>query len=170
MPSEIERLRRSHPRADGAEPRRLRPVGRTRRRVALACGVVVVLGLLSACGSSDDSSSAPEGKEQVCAARDQLEASVSGLVDPDLLTEGTDGIRDAVDQVADDVQELRAAAGDDYGPQVEALQTDLEDLQNAVTELGAGGVGEGLAAVGTAITAVGTDASELFSLVSADCE
>ena len=73
MPSEIERLRRSHPRADGAEPRRLRPVGRTRRRVALACGVVVVLGLLSACGSSDDSSSAPEGKEQVCAARDQLD-------------------------------------------------------------------------------------------------
>jgi hypothetical protein len=172
MPSEFENPLRSDP-LGGAAPAPNGRVGRTLRRAIAACGAIVVLGLFPACSSSDDSSStttSPEGKEEVCAARDELEASVAGLIDADLLTGGTEGIQDAVDQVVGDLGDLKDAAGDDYGPQVEALEADLEELQDAVAGLGDGGVGEGLTAVGTAIAAVGTDASELFTQVSASCD
>lgn len=86
-------------------------------------------------------------KDQVCAARTQLETSVTALTSSSLLADGTTAIKSAVDQVQTDLNTLSAAAKDDYRPQVDAVQVDLQRLQTTVSNLGDGNLAENLTAL-----------------------
>jgi hypothetical protein len=152
------------------------------RCAALGCAAVMAAALLG-CSSTKSSSSSttspattapspttyPAGKEQVCQARDQLKTSVSALTDPALLTKGASAITAAVSQVQTDLESLKAAARQDYQPQIDALQASLSDLQTAAGNLGNGNIAQNLTTVGTAIAAVGTDASALFNELKTTC-
>ena len=167
-----------------------RAPGRNSRIRAAATAAMGVLALaLTACSSSTSptvtssstdaqpSSSAPEsgassypaGKEDICQARDQLSASINGLTDPALLTGGTAGIQAAVGEVQSSLTALVAAGKDDYAPQIEALQTALDQVQTAVGDVGDGNAAAGLVAIGAAIGSVGTAASSLFTELRTTC-
>jgi hypothetical protein len=120
-------------------------------------------------GNGSPSSTYPAGKQQVCQARDQLKASVKALATPALLVQGTDAIKAAVDKVRSDLQAVKAAAKTDYTPEVDALQTSLQDLQTSLGNLGNGSGTRNLQAVATDIGNVGTSAQALFSKLDASC-
>lgn len=155
---------------------------RTRRLVvrgaALGC-VVVMATSFAACSSSSTSSTSatttaststyPADKQEICQARDQLQNSVSALTNPSLLTKGSAAITDAVNQVKTDLTNVETAANQDYQPQIQALQTSVDDLQTAAGNLGSGNVAQNMTAVGTAIASVGTDASSLFTQLETSC-
>ena len=73
----------------------------------------------------------PAGKEQVCAARDQLETSVTALTSVSLLAEGTTAIQAAVDQVQSDLAAVKKAGKQDYEAEVDAMQSAVDQLQTA---------------------------------------
>jgi len=168
-------------------PGRTRPGQRRSRVPAVAFGAVVALLLATgtACSSSTTTSpttaaatsaaasptaaSGPAGKEQICAARDQLQTSVGALINPALLTGGTAAIKGAVDKVQSDLDAVKTAGKQDYATEVDALQTSLQQLQTAVGKMGDGNAASNLQAVGTAIAATGTAAEALLTKLTAAC-
>ncbi len=125
----------------------------------------------SAAASAASSSSAndPAGKEQICAARDQLKTSVAALTDASLLTGGTTGIKAAVAQVQTDLAAVRTAGKETYATDVDAMQSAVDQLKAAAGELGNGNATENLQSVGTAIAATGVAAEKLFTKLKTAC-
>ena len=119
--------------------------------------------------ASSGTISGAAGKEQVCAARNDLQSSVAALTSTSLLSGGTTAIKAAVDQVQTDLDALSAAAKNDYGPQVDATQSALKQLQTAVSAMGDGNTADYLTALGTSIAATGAAAQDLFAQLQAVC-
>ena len=119
--------------------------------------------------AASTSTTYPAGKEQLCAARDQLKSSVTALAKPSLLIGGTTAIKTAIDQVQTDADAVKAAAKQDYQPQVNAVETSLKDLRTAAGNLGNGSVSKNLQTVGTDIAAVGTATEALFTQLTTSC-
>ncbi len=119
--------------------------------------------------ASSGSISGVADKEQVCAARDDLQSSVAALTSTSLLSGGTTAIKAAVDQVQTDLDALSAAAKDDYGPQLDATQSALQQLQATVSALGDGQTADNLTALGTSIAATGAAAQDLLTQLRASC-
>ena len=100
---------------------------------------------------------------------DQLKASLTALTKPSLLIGGTTSIKTAIDQVQTDADAVKAAAKQDYQPQVNALENSLQDLRTAAGNLGTGSVTKNLQTVGTDIAKVGTAAEALFTQLKTSC-
>ena len=158
-------------------------------RWAVACTVTGVL--LVSCGDDDDSTSAATtasgsvttaasatttassaattaagtsvapANEELCADREALRTSVDGLKDIDLVAEGTNGVKSAVTAVKDDLAALRASAGDELKPQVDAVQSDLDDVEAAIEQLGSGGAAAAVSVVSSLVSSAGTLLDEL---------
>ena len=162
--------------------------GTSRNRAVVTAAMIVLTLALTACSSTSPTvtsssadaqpssaaqgsaaSSYPAGKEEVCQARDQLSASINRLTDPALLTGGTAGIQTAVVGVQSSLTALVAAGKDDYGPQLDALQTALDQVQTAVGDVGNGNAATGLVGIGAAIGSAGTAASNLFTALKTTC-
>ena len=111
----------------------------------------------------------PAAKQQLCQARDQLKASMQALTQPSLLTGGATAIKAAVAKAHTDLADLRTAAQQTYGPQVDAMQTALNQLETAAGTLGNGDAAQNLLAVRTAITSMGTSSTDLFTTLTAAC-
>jgi hypothetical protein len=145
-------------------------------------GVAIVL--VGACGGDDDSSttatagvattiaasattapaatgttvagSSAAPSTDVCADRDELASSVDALQDVDLVAEGTNGVEAAIADVKDDLEAVRASAGAELQPQVEAVQDAIDELEATVDSLDSDGAGEALTAVSNLAGAAGT--------------
>ena len=109
------------------------------------------------------------GKEAVCAARDQLQASVADLTSTSLLGEGTTAVKAAVDKVQADLDALAAAGREDYRPQLDAMQSALQELQTTVSSIGDGNTSDNLAALGSSIAPTAAAAQQLFAQLQASC-
>jgi hypothetical protein len=149
------------------------PVNTQRIRVA-----VVTVGLalgVAACSSSTSSSTTtaktttttiavsstapgPVGSasSDLCQAREALKTSITGLSSVDIVKNGTSGLTDALNTIKTNLQAVRAAAGSDVQPQVDAFQKSLDALQTA---LGGGAP----AATVTAVRDVGTTGATLLT-------
>jgi hypothetical protein len=120
--------------------------------------------------STGTSSTAAPTKANVCAARDQLRSSIQALTSVSLLTQGTSGIQAAVTKVRSDLDNLKGAAGTDYGPEVDALKSSLQALQTTVSSsLTSGNLVSNISKIGTQASAVGTAADNLFTLLKKSC-
>jgi outer membrane murein-binding lipoprotein Lpp len=100
----------------------------------------------AACGDEDASSA--------CEARDELESSVEDLRDIDVLDDGLDALRADVDAVGDDLATFRAEAGDELGPQIDAVRGSIDQIRST---LDSGGTPAEIA------TSIATDMSELVT-------
>ena len=144
----------------------------------------VLLGLvvsLAACGSSSSSSSTSEASSpstaattsgstsggstpgtasaEVCAARDDLQTSITDLKDVNIVAGGTSSVQAAITKVKDNLTTLKSAAGDEIQPEVTAAQDALTDLQSALKDVSSGGV----AAVVTAAAKVASTGGALLT-------
>lgn len=157
----------------------------TVRAVTIPAVVLTVVLLLSACGDEDAGSAGPTGgstatattepteataspetdaTEDVCAARDDLEQSVQGLRDVDVVTGGTDAVEAALGDVRDDLEALRDAAGSDLQDEVSDLESAIEELQGTLDGSTEPATGARLTALAQAVTAGGTLVSALQDL------
>jgi hypothetical protein len=161
-----------------------RLAGRLSLRSLAVCSMAVLAMAVAGCSSKATTTSAaasssttsastdtsyPADKAQLCAARDQLKASVTALATPSLLVGGTTAIKSAIDKVQTDADAVKAAAKQDYQPQVNALQTSVQDLRTAAGNLGSGSVTKNLQTVGSDIAKVGTAAEALFTQLTTSC-
>jgi hypothetical protein len=163
---------------------------RRARATSIAAGTMVaILALTTGCSSSTSPSattsaptsaatsaaasssraSDPAGKEQVCAARDQLKTSVAALTDASLLTSGTTGINAAVAQVQTDLAAVKTAGKQTYATEVDAMQSAVDQLETAAGALGNGNAAENLQSVGSAIAVTGVAAEKLFTKLKTAC-
>ena len=154
-------------------------------------GAAILLGLvlsLAACGSSSKSSSttaaassettsagpattAPGSGDtestgtasaEVCAAKEDLQTSITDLKDVNIASSGTSGLQSAITKIKDNLSTLRSAAGDQLKPEIDAFQTSLDDLQKAIENVSSGGV----SAVATAVKDTGTSGADLLDALS----
>ena len=139
---------------------------------------------LAACGSSSSSSSTSEASPstaattaatsgdstpgtasaEVCAARDELQASITGLKDVNIVANGTTSLQAAITKVKDNLTTLKSTAGDELRPEVTALQDALTDLQSALDDVSSGGVAAVVTAAGKVASTGGSLLTDLESL------
>ena len=137
----------------------------------MALAAVGVLALVG-CGDDGDDAADDEGsgEDAVCEARAELDSSFASLGEIDIVNDGTDALSAAVDDIGDDVESLREAAGDEAGDEADAVGEAYDALAAAVGDLGDGAIGDGAAAVGTALADFGTALGELAVALAQDCD
>jgi hypothetical protein len=86
--------------------------------------------LLAGCGDDDDAQSA------VCDAQSQLDEDVDELKNLDLSDTSVNDLEGILGDIGDDVQNLKDAASDELSPQIDAVSSALDDLDNTVSNLG----------------------------------
>jgi hypothetical protein len=142
------------------------------RGLALPLVATLALGL-AACSDDDSSDDAVSAEEQVCEDWAQLESSVTALRDVDVVADGTDALRSAVDGVSTAVDELGDSAGDQVGDEVDALGTAVDDLGDELRGIGDDPQGESagtdMAALGEAVQQVATAADDLKADLQPNC-
>jgi hypothetical protein len=140
------------------------------RRPSVVVLTFVVLGTLAACGDDDDSSSATtaaptttSAEEALCADREELTTAVQGLTDLDIVASGTDGLQAALTDVKDSLSGLKESASDNFQPEVEAVESSIQDLETAISDGSLSGIASAAADV------VSTGGTLQQSLGSVDC-
>ena len=119
--------------------------------------------------SASTSSSYPAGKEQVCAARDQLKSSITSLAKPSLLTGGTAAITSALDEVQSRVDAVKTAAKQDYQPQIDDVETSLKALRTSTAKMGDRSLSQNLQTVGNDVANLGTAMEALNAKLRTAC-
>jgi hypothetical protein len=113
-------------------------------------------------GGSDTTGAAGD----VCADRDALSDSISALGDVDIVASGTSGLQTALDDIRSSLTALRSSASADLRPQVDAVEEDLGELEDAIQNVSSGGV----TSVVDAVTALAASAQTLLTdLQDLDC-
>jgi len=97
----------------------------------------------------------------LCNARSALQTSVQDLTKIDLVQNGTNGVKDALTKVKDNLTAVKAAAGNDLQPQVTAFQDALQQLQTAVDASSAASIATSLKSVIQTGTTLLTDLGKL---------
>lgn len=132
---------------------------------------VLIVGVVTACGGDDDDDDAAADAETAyCDERDDLREDVDELAEVDLVGDGVNGVRAALDDVEESAQQVRDAGSEAVGDEVDALQSAVDGLRSAISELGDSGIGaENRQAVADAVAGVRTAGGDLVSALDADC-
>ncbi len=75
---------------------------------------------------------------ELCSAAQGWRDSVTGLADVNVITEGTNGVKVAVDELRSTTDALKAAGGQEFAAQIDALQSAVDDLESSIRSLGDG--------------------------------
>ena len=94
---------------------------------------------------------------------------MAALTNPNLLKGGAAGIKAAISQVQNDLNALKTAANGNYQPQLDAVQSSLQQLQTAAGNLSNSQSSQNLEAVGSAIAKVGVTSDALFTALQSAC-
>ena len=161
-----------------------------RTAVRTAAAAAALLTLAAACGSDNDSSGATTtassattaagasttaagsattaagSNEALCAARGELQTSIQGLKDINILQDGTNGLQAAATAIKDDLASVKAAASAELQPEVKAAEDAVTAFTTALGNAGSGGLAS-LATAGSALVQSGT--TLLTSLQSLSC-
>jgi capsule polysaccharide export protein KpsE/RkpR len=73
---------------------------------------------------------------ELCTAREDLRTSITDLSNVSIVSNGTQGVRDAITKIRTNLAAVRSAAGSDLQPQIDAFQTSLDSLQSALDQSG----------------------------------
>jgi hypothetical protein len=125
-----------------------------RRGTAVLSMLLLVGGATAACGDDDDNNSGSStsttressstsstsgasstGSEEFCQARSDFNDSIDELKDVNPITDGTQGIENALNDVEDNLQAMRDAASDEARPEIDAFQDSFSDLKNAISNV-----------------------------------
>ena len=130
-------------------------------RAALAAAALLLAA--GACSDDDDESA------RVCDARDELSTSVEALGDVAVVSDGTDELRTAFDDVLTAVDELADATGDRLGDEVEAERAEIDDVQTAVGSIGDQSAAAAVELVGDEVGELTESATALVDEASSTC-
>lgn len=129
-------------------------------------GVVVCVSLLVACGDDDDDVST---EQAFCTAGDDLRAGVEGLVDLDLVAEGTNGLEERLIAINDDLDAMKEAAAEVAAEEIETLEAAVHELDSALEAIGNEISIDNAGSAINAVAAVGTAAQDVYTTLDAAC-
>jgi hypothetical protein len=137
------------------------------RQLRLAGPLVVILVVLVAlaaasCGGSD--------KPAVCGKRDDLQKSVDSLMNVNPVSDGLDAVRSTLADVQQNLKDLASAAGDQYQPQIQALQTSTAQVATDVKNLAGGDRAAAISALPGNVSTVQSDWKAFTDAVSSACD
>jgi len=143
-------------------------------RSAVVAVIVAVMALAACSSSSKPSSSSPTvtsggtntGTSDTCKAVNDFKTSLNSLKDQVSVTGGKAGAQAALDSAQQDLDQLKSDVKSADKPQVDALQSSLDDLKTAVQNFH--GLSDATNVL-DALRAVGTDAQSLYSAIAAGC-
>jgi hypothetical protein len=149
------------------------------QRVLTAGLLAVAIGAGSAgCSDSGGSSTAsspatsasgPSADPALCASADDLRNSIAAIADVQVVTNGTSAVKEALQAVRTDVNEVAQHARGQYRDQVDTVQADLAAVDTAVNTAQADSNATTLGAVATGISTLATDARALIDDVKSTC-
>lgn len=93
--------------------------------LALALTSLVLVG----CSDDDDEPSA-------CAELQDAADGVRELGSTELIADGTDAARQELDDISDDLAEAKSAAGDQFGDEIDAVESAIDDVTSTISDLG----------------------------------
>lgn len=125
--------------------------------------IPVVLALLLVGTACSDEEASP-----VCEAREELESSVQELRDIDILDDGLDTLRADLDTVSEDLAALRAEAGEELAPQLDAFRGALDQVRSTVES--GGSPAELAVSIGTGLSDLTTTGNELIEAARGLCD
>ena len=135
----------------------------------IAIGAVALLALgIAGCSDDDDSNATPT--PSVCDQAETLQSSVAELASLDVISSGTSGLTAAVDQVKTDAEALKQTTSDAIAPDVDALQTAIDDAKETLSNIdSAASLSARIADVETALTGIATAAADLKDSIDSEC-
>jgi len=132
------------------------------RATALVAFAAVLALVVAACGAAASPTPEPSPTPTpVCAALDDLQASIDAIDQIDPLNDGLDGYVTALQTVRTDLTGVREAAGGQLSTQIDAVETAVSDLQGTLDSLGDGSLGGAMQEIGDRLSALGTALTEL---------
>jgi hypothetical protein len=134
--------------------------------------VVVVLGLggaLTACSGDDSGGGTSSDKAAVCDSVAALKSAGADLKDMTVRSDGVGGIQDQVTKIQGAFADVKSDATDQFGTQVDTVETALKTLKDDVTAAKDNPNLSTLADVGTAVRSVADDVSTLVDDVENTC-
>jgi hypothetical protein len=126
--------------------------------------ILLLCTLLAATACGGDS------KPAVCGKRDDLKKSVDSLLSVNPVSDGTAEVRSRLTDVQDKTTELAKAAGDEFGPEVDAFKTSLAKVSTDVKGLTGSDKAGALSALSTDVPAVRTSYDALMDAVGSVCD
>ncbi|MCZ7525854.1 MAG: hypothetical protein M5U14_05350 [Acidimicrobiia bacterium] len=139
------------------------------RRLAAVLLVLGVAALIGGCGDDDDGDGGGD-EEAFCAAGEALRSDVRALTELDVIAEGTSGLRAAVDEVVEDLEDLMAAGREIAGEEIEELDAAVDDLGSAIDAIADEGISSGNAGdVVDAVERIGPAAEALYTTLAETC-
>jgi len=132
------------------------------RQLVIAFLLLCTLLAASACGG--------DSKPDVCGKRDDLKKSVDSLLSVNPVSDGTAEVRSRLTDVQDATTELAKAAGDQFGPEVDAFKTSLAKVSTDVKGLTGSDKTGALSALSTDVPAVRTSYDALMDAVGSVCD
>jgi hypothetical protein len=135
---------------------------RTRRHQAASIALAVVTALgVTACGQSSQA--------RTCDRLDGVQSAVENLRNVNLSENGMVAMQDGLAQVRAQVNLLRSELSTDLQPQVDAVKTSVEQLQNSVAAAKANPTAASLSAVQNNFQGVRGTVSNLGKVIGATC-
>jgi hypothetical protein len=132
------------------------------RRVTAA---IVLLGILLAVSACGDSS-----KPEVCSKRDDLQKAVDSLIEVNPVSDGVSEVKVRLTAVQQATNDLAGAAGDEFDPQVKAMQQSTAKVVTDVKGLTGSDKAGALGALSTDLTALRTSFNALIDAVGSVCD
>jgi hypothetical protein len=114
---------------------------RARRYVTLVAVLLMASTAIGACGGDDDdAATTTSSSPSICEDATALQSSISDLGDVDVVENGTSALESAISAVEDDAGTLIAAAREEFGSDVDDLESSLEALATSIRGVGSTGV------------------------------
>ena len=131
--------------------------------------IAAIVALVVACSGDDDEGEATP-TPSVCDQADAVRQSVEGLADLNVIASGTEGLTAAVDDVRTELQALRQTASAEIRPEVEALETAVDDAKETLSNIDSDAtLSEKIADVETALGSVAIAAANLADALNNEC-
>jgi hypothetical protein len=132
--------------------------------------VAVALLTLGAACSDDDSSDGGTPTPSVCDRRDAVEVAVANVADIDVLAEGTDALKAAVDDLETEVSALKEAVSEDLQDEVDAMETAASDAGDTLDEIDSEAtLNEKIDDLQAALTGIATTSADLLTALDQEC-
>jgi hypothetical protein len=139
-----------------------------KKLIGISAVAVLALGVAGCSDDDDDGDATPT--PSVCDQAETLQSSIADLASLNVISSGTSGLTAAVDQVKTDAEALKQTASDAIAPDVDALQTAIDDAKDTISNIDSdASLSARIADVETALTGIATAAADLKDSIDAEC-
>ena len=123
-------------------------------------GAIALLLLATACSSEPG----------YCEQKDAVASSFDTLVGTNVLSEGTDTLRERYDAFTADLEDLAGSARDEFGDEVDAVEAAADEMGTALGSLGDTGLADAATTIAPLVQNLQSSFSSLVTAIDTACD